>query len=119
MADITWTDVVDHAAGLSTHDAEAQANILAYVNAHFDVSVLDGEAGPTTKLARVYLAAHLASLEKTSGGSGVGPVQSESGGRLSRSYATRSAGGALSDTSHGRLLKGLLRTSPCVVGWAV
>ncbi len=120
MADIDWTDVTDHVSSLSTISVNAQTDILAYVNAHFDVDVLDGETGPTTKLARVYLASHLATLGKSVGsGAGVGPVTSEKGGRLARSYAALSATGALTDTAYGRLLKQVLRTTKARFGWSL
>lgn len=122
MADITWTNVTDHVATLSTVGAAAQADILAVVNATFDTEVFDGETGPTTKLARIYLAAHMATLE-TQGGSGggvVGPVVSESAGRLSRSYsvtaAMNGADGDLELTRYGRLLRQLIRATPARAG---
>lgn len=115
MAAITWTDVVDVAPALSTVDADAQTMILAYVNAELDVVMFGGEAAPKTKLARVYLAAHLGTLSRPgASATAAGPVVSESAGGLSRSYAnmvssTSSAG--LERTTFGTMYAFLVGTS--------
>lgn len=123
MAAITWSDVTTIAAPeLSGLAVAAQTAILVWVNAAFDVTVFDGEDGAKTKLARVYLAAHIGTLilPTSAGGSGggvSGPVSSESAGGLSRSYAVAvaSSGGTtaenLSRTGYGQLLLLLINTS--------
>lgn len=116
MADIAWSNVVDFAPELSGIDADAQTDILAYVNDELDVALFDGESGPKTKLARIYLAAHVATGTLTgSSGGAAGPVTAEAEGGLSRSYGSMSA--ALSDpamlalTPYGLRFLGLVNTS--------
>lgn len=111
MADIAWSDVIDHAAELSAVTAGAQANILAFVNAALDVATFDGEAGPRTKLARIYLAAHFATADVVSTG-GAGPLTAESLGDESRSYGSFSlAAGTLASTGYGNSYLALVNTS--------
>jgi hypothetical protein len=67
VAPIAWSDVValpnllgvnpPNFAGVSM---TAQTAILNMVNAELDVDAFDGEDGPDTHLARVYMAAHFA-----------------------------------------------------------
>jgi hypothetical protein len=120
VADITWAMVQDFAAHLSAVDSDAQTAILAYVNDALVVSEFDGETGPTTKMARIYLAAHFGelSLPVSSGGAGgmgpSGPIASESGGGLSRSYAAASPviASYLNKTNYGQSFLTLVRMSP-------
>lgn len=109
MASIAWSDVTAFASTLSTVSATAQTKILAYVNERFDVSELGGEDSPDLYLARVFLAAHLASAT-TVNGDVAGPVTAEAAGGLSRSYAVLSSVGGLGTTGYGTQLKELLRT---------
>lgn len=112
---ITWRDVIAVASELSAVDEEAQFDLLAYVNNALAVAEFGGEGAPALKLARVYLAAHMATIGPASSGAAVaGPVISESAGGLSRSYAL--VGGVTSgsfDTSaYGRVFADLVRRSP-------
>lgn len=118
MAAITWADVVSHASALATVDDAQQADLLALVNTQLNVALFGGESAPATRLARIYFAAHFASLPgagTTSGGaSTAGPVVSESTGGISRAYAAVSSGGgadadAWSETVWGRRYLTLLR----------
>lgn len=122
MSAITWDHVLDFEASVSTVPLDAQTAILAHVNAHLYVANLDGEDGPTTRLARIYLAAHHGlGAVPGAGGAGGGPVASESGGDgLSVSYAITSSAmtsGALGETSWGRKYLALVR--PAFAGPAV
>jgi hypothetical protein len=95
---ITWTDVVNIEASLSTTPVASQIAILA------DVELRVGtEWGARRDLALKYLAAHLGLVSKTSGAGG-GPVSSESVGAVSRSYAVASeqAMADLGGTAWGR-----------------
>jgi hypothetical protein len=84
VAAIAWSDVVAQAPELATTATLAQTGILAVANVRLNLSIFDGESGPTTYLARVLYAAHLASLIRL----GVsGPLIGESAGGLSRTYA--------------------------------
>ena len=117
MAAITWANVVDFDSGLSTVDADAQTAILAYVNAEHDVTAFDGEDGPTLKLARIYLAAHLGRTMGVAGAAS-GPVTSASSGGLSVSYgsfATSAEG--LGTTAWGNLYLAIIKRSAATVGF--
>jgi hypothetical protein len=125
MADITWSDVEDHAAELSSVSAGAQTNILAFVNATLDVTCVGGDAGedsPRVKLARVYLAAHLGTLALPGGAGGAGgPLTAESLGDEARSYGSFDMDPAyLAMTGYGALYLSMIRTSaarsPIVLG---
>lgn len=119
MAAITWSDVSLLAPELSTVAAGAQTLILAYVNDVHDVDAIDGdgEDGYRTKLARIYLAAHLATKIGTGAG-GAGAVTSESVGGLSRSYAVAASSGAeLETTGYGTAYLGILNRSPVRGPW--
>lgn len=114
MAAITWANVVDFDATLSTIHANAQTAILAYVNGYFNVDTVDpvgGEDGATLRLLRIYLAAHLGRVNLQSS-SATGPVQSESAGGLSRSYGSSVTNEALATTKWGNLYLALLRRTP-------
>lgn len=119
MADITWAHVTDHAAELATVDVDAQTDILAYVNSSLVSAEFGGEDSSTYKLARIYLAAHTATLGPVSGGAGAaGPVTAEAAGGLSRSYgfiASMTIAG-YDSTSYGRLFAQLVRRSPARAG---
>ena len=62
MAPIAWSDVVGYASQLSVTSPSAQTLILDYVNITLSVRIFGGEDVPKTKLARVLLACHLATL---------------------------------------------------------
>ena len=120
MAAITWAHVVAHASALATVNADQQADLLAFVNAHVNAGAFGGEDAYRTKLARVYLAAHLASLPGAGVASGgahaAGPVTSESTGGVSRSYAAAASsagagGGTWGETIWGRRYLALLNGS--------
>ncbi len=121
MASIVWANVVDFAAPLSSVDPDAQTAILAHVNTVLDVSLFGGEDGPTTRLLRIFMAAHMATTTATEeAGAVAGPVASESAGGISRSYANLStpSDDDLKTTSFGRAYLSLVRTSPARVGIA-
>lgn len=106
MAPIAWTDVVAVSSPLASVVVAQQDAILAMVNAKLSF-VFDGEDGPTTKLARIYVAAHFASSPGAGEQRPGGAVTSESRGGLSRSYAPPPSGaasyeGTWSDTQWGR-----------------
>jgi uncharacterized protein YfaP (DUF2135 family) len=114
MAAIAWADVTAHAAELSTVAVGAQTDILAHVNTAFAVSVFGGEDAPKLKLARIYLAAHMAKSGKLAASGAAGPVTSETADNISRSYAVAMASSGSdtwSSTGYGRLLAQLVRTS--------
>lgn len=111
---ITWDDVVAHAPELSTVDAAARVDLLALANSVFNPAVLDGEDGPRTKLARVYYAAHLATIGGQGGSSAAGPIIEEEVGDVRVKYALISASSSATQfegSSYGDLLSKLLRNS--------
>ncbi len=114
MAAIIWTDVTALAPELTSVSSGAQTDLLAYVNTALKVSVFDDETGPMTRLARIYLAAHYATISQQGGAGAAGPVTGESAGGLSRQYASFSPMGSdpLFDvTPYGKAFRGLCRRS--------
>jgi hypothetical protein len=119
MAAIIWSDVTDEAPELATGtSAGAQTLILAIVNgAGLNVSNFGGEASDLTKAARVFLAAHMATLARRRGVSGA--VSSQSEGGVSQSYANLANPRTLDLTSYGNLLRGLALGTPARAGTLV
>lgn len=111
MAPIAWADVVSHSSPLAAVDVGVQGDILAYVNTRF-AAVFGGEDNPTTRLARIYVAAHFASLPGSGRHEAAGPVVSQSRGGLSQSFQSFGGGGGgddtWGDTQWGRRYKQLL-----------
>lgn len=125
MTAITWDEVIvmPGASVLSTVDEDAQTVILAYVNGPgVAVSKFDDEGGPTTKLARLYLAAHMGALGLRGAAGGVGPVTQMSEGGVSISYAQpvqTQVDASLDDTPFGKLYSALIRRAPRIRGLLV
>lgn len=113
MAAILWDDVVDLQANLSTVSAGAQAKILDYVNNGLSPAAFGGEDSPGYVLARVYLAAHLAELERRKG---EGDVSSETISATSISFDYGTSGDMLSQTSWGSQYAEMLAASPGRIG---
>lgn len=110
MASIAWSDVTVSAPELSAYPLAGQADVLAFVNVELDVSLFDGEDSPRLKMARVYLAAHLATMASRGSG-GAGPVTMEQAGGLMRQYANLTIRTSLESTGYGNLYLMILRTS--------
>ena len=107
MAAIVWTDVTALAPELSTISSTTQSDVLNFVNSALNVALYDGESGFRTRLARIYMAAHLASMSKL--GPAGGPLTGESAaGVLSRSYATLATKSMYGQTAYGQMFLGLL-----------
>lgn len=113
MADIVWSDVTDHVNALTSTPVNVQTTLLAYVNSRVVVSCFDGEDGPTTKLARIYLAAHFATPTGSGGAGTSGPVSSEKEGDVAVTYASSYSmvTTELGTTSYGLNYLMLVRTS--------
>ncbi len=116
MAAVVWADVISIATELSVIDGIARVYILDYVNGPgLDPASFDGEAGATTRLARIYLAAHMgSSIGKGAAGAAGGPVTSESMGGLSRSYSTgavAASADSTGSTDYGRRYEALVNNS--------
>ncbi len=87
MAAITWPNVVDFAATLSTTAVGAQDAILAYVNQALQPEVYGGEDATKLRLARIYLAAHMGEILRRQGIGGAVTGESISAESVSFSYA--------------------------------
>lgn len=116
MAAITADDLIAYSSALSAMDPIVLADILALVNTGFPAlpQVFDGEDGQKTRMARIYIALHFASLPGAGEQRAGGAVTSESRGGLSRSYAappTTSGDSEFNDTQWGRRYLILLRGS--------
>lgn len=112
MSQITWTDVTDEAAELANGVSfNTQTVLLDYVNTKIRTDGLDGEAGRKTFLARVYLAAHMATLLKRRGIAGT--VTSQSAGPVSESLSLLTLPwlGVYSTTSYGVLYAMIVQSS--------
>lgn len=113
MAAITWTDVSTHASSLVDLDVLIQTDILAFVNEELNCAAFGGEDSAKTRLARIYLAAHLGTVSLLALTGSSGPVTSETEGSVSRSYGDGSSAFAsiYGTTSWGQLYLSLLRSS--------
>jgi hypothetical protein len=123
---ITWDDVVAHAPALAAAPPAVQLDVLGYTNG--GVALLD-VPDASERLARIFLAAHFASvlLPRSLGGSGggggaSGPISSESAGDLERTYATsqeswdRFLGSTQFGAAYLSLVRGSLAQLPLVAG---
>lgn len=124
MAAINWANVLEIApdavatAALTAVPVPLQTIILKWVNGNgIATDVFDGEDGDDTKLARQYMAAHIATLlTGASGGASVaGPIISETEGAISRSYANTVAttSSELDRTGYGSMFKMMARINAC------
>jgi hypothetical protein len=105
---ITWDDVIAIASELSTVAEDTQDAILAYANDALVESMFKPSA---LKMARVYLAAHMATVNPAFGGSAIGPIVSESEGGISRSYAFVAGSSSFVGSTYGGMLQWLIDTS--------
>lgn len=114
---VLWSDVSALDPVLAAVPTVTQAAILTFVTTYLSPV----SWGDKYDLATLLLAAHFGALNLRGGGSGgVGPVQSESAGSVSRSYATTSvagASGALGSTVWGQQYQTLARA--CLGGGVV
>ncbi len=120
MAAITWDDVIDLDANLDDVAQNLQDVILARVE-KLSASFYGGADDPRYKLARILLAAHIATpyANAAGGGGGVsGPVTSRTEGGVSESYAVAqmTLNGSHATTAHGRAFDELTRSMPARIG---
>lgn len=118
MPPITWSDVVELDANLEAVAPSLRAVILARVE-KLSAAYYGGANDPRYKLARVLLAAHIATPYASSSGGGAapaGPVTSRSEGNVSESYASASVTGPHASTVHGRAFDELTRSMPARIG---
>ena len=114
FTDIGTGDVLAIAPGLSKLDASTLLDVLAYVNELTDAGIGGGLDGPTLRLARLNLAAHLGTASLLAKGGIAGPVTSESAGGLRRSYGflnTAATRQALAGTIFGQQYLGIIEQS--------
>ena len=123
MADIVWSDVEAHAPDLSSVSAGAQTDILAQVNTALNVTGFGGESTPKLRLARIYLAAHHATLATIAASGANGPVIAEQAGKLRRQFQQASASimntEFYSQTGWGRMFIDLCKSNAVRVGFVV
>lgn len=94
---ITWANVTDIAAELSTAPLALQTAVLAQVNEELNADVW----GTRIDIGRAWLAAHIATVARRRGPGG--PVTAETVGSVSRMYSASIAAGAaqLGSTAYG------------------
>lgn len=111
MADIAWPDVTTafpNEAALAAVPVPLQAPILERVN-KLSANFFGGADSARFKLARLYLAAHMA-LTTVPGNAAAGPVTAEAIDDLSRQYAVMVTG-SHGATGYGQAFDELLRSS--------
>jgi len=103
MASITWSDVTDYAAELSTVAVGVQTDILALANGYLKVDCFGGESGIKLKIARINIAAHFGLTLGTTNGAH-GQVLSEELGDMKRQYGKQAmfADSEFGSTKYGR-----------------
>lgn len=108
MAAILWTDVSECFAELATAPLAMQMLALVTVNGGgLAADNFDGEAGTMTRTARIFLAAHIATLAMRRGQAGA--ISSQSEGGVSQSYGLSLANPRVLDlTSYGNLFRQLV-----------
>lgn len=113
MAAIIWTDVTNHVAGLSAIAVAAQNDILAHVNSALNVTVFGGEASGKLKMARIYLAAHFATLANLGASGAAGPVTQTKLGDAAIGYSSPSttSNSQYASTAYGQMYLVLLKTT--------
>lgn len=123
MAAITWADITGTSPAIgiapelvALNDAAAQAVILLLVNTTgISTRNLDGEDGVKTRLARILLAAHMATLFMRRGLAGM--VSSQSEGGVSESMSNIVANPHTWDqTAYGAALRTLIAGTACRAG---
>jgi hypothetical protein len=108
-------DVTNFASELatSTNPSDgAWTDILAYVNT-FDLT-LTGEDAQTDRMAKIFLAAHMATMTKRGSSNAAGPMTSESVGGIRRSYgllAQYASNSSLTSTRYGQMYLEVLGAS--------
>src|SRR5262245_46170114 len=117
MAAITWEDVVAHAPELRPVHSRAQLHYIALVTdvTNLRADLLGGEGTTKRTLARVYLAAHLATMDRRRGIGGA--VTATSLGDASRNFAMPTGWRLeLEQTSYGLNFLALARTTAARAG---
>jgi hypothetical protein len=105
---IDWDDVTATAPELSTVPVEMQAAVLTAVA---ELVSDDAVWGSKLDVGRAYLAAHLATVARRRGGAG--PLQSETVGPVTRSFAVVAAATAdYGATGYGTIFESILMTLP-------
>lgn len=106
MTAVVLADVTDVCPDIT----RVSALWLQWVNTQISVSTFDGEDGLTTKLIRIYLAAHFTTIGDVLGGASGGAVLASTEGGISRQYATPSlSASALNATAYGQQALQLIR----------
>lgn len=121
MAAIAWEDVQSIAPELAGDVVApiAQEAILAVANTLLDVPTWGGEDSPKLRAGRIYYAAHLATLGRRKGRTGM--VSSEGAGGLTRAYSNPLLGykSSLILTSYGVMYMGLAKTTAARAGLVI
>lgn len=113
MADIDWPTIVAIIPSMSGVAVGAQTAYLSLVNALVS-DEYGGDTDPRFLLARVYLAAHMATVDAQGATGGAGPIASDTGGGLSVTYASTvgMTNTVYDSTAYGRQYKAIQRRSP-------
>lgn len=113
MNDILKTDVTAFAPELLGVTDAVWFDLLKYVNL---MNLTECDDPVTVRMARIFLAAHMATMNKRAASASAGPVTGESAGNVRRSYGLVSTGsdsGSYSQTRYGILYQDVLKRSQC------
>lgn len=112
LVDITKSDVLSFASILGTGNLattdQAWVDILNFVN---QVNLTACDSDFDRRLARIYLAAHVAMTTRLASSGAAGPVTSESAGGVRQSYgliAQATTGTSLGTTRYGQMYMDIL-----------
>lgn len=115
MAVIVKQDVLDFAPEVSSVNNQAwQYTILPYANRLNADGIGGGEDGPDLRLARILLAAHMATISKRGKTGASGPLTSKAVGQVRESFglvALAATDASLGATTYGQQLLGLIQWS--------
>lgn len=103
---IVWQNVVDIAPELATVTSGTQTAVLAQVSLQMNPDVW----GSKLDTGAAWLAAHIATVTLRRGVGG--PVQSQTAGNVSRSFASVPSSSSLSSTSYGQEYERLVMQLP-------
>lgn len=112
MQAIQKQDVINFAGELSGVADAVWMDLLAYVN-QYDLSQVASDID--ARMARIMLAAHMATENKKAASGAVGPVTAVSAGGVRRSYglvATAASSSTLGTTRYGQLFLDIVGRTP-------
>lgn len=108
---ILESDVLAFSPELSVVNSDAWVDIVAYVN-EMDLTLL-GETAQVDRMAKIFLAAHIGTMDARASNGSAGPVTSVSAGGIRRSFGlvATASGTALGSTRYGQMYLDIISAS--------